>query len=108
MRGGQLRRRIQIQAPVTTTDAEGTESVTWGLVASTWAEVDWQTGRERLEAEQLVDPRTVQVTIRNRPSVAITAAMRLTYGTRVFEIASVIPDQEPPRALVLSCTELRS
>lgn len=113
MRAGQLRRRVQIQKPVTTTDSEGTETIVWWPALESedgttgcWADIEWTAGRERMEAEQLENPRTVQVIIRNPPGTAITAAMRVVYGTRVFEITSVIPDQEPPRSLTLTCTEL--
>lgn len=106
MRAGQIKRRVTIQKPVTTTDGEGTESIAWVPVVTTWAEVIWLGGRERLEAEQLQNPRTLQVTIRSRPDVAITAAMRLQYGSRIFEIEAVLPDEEPPRALQLNCEEL--
>lgn len=105
MRAGSLRRRIQIQKPVTTTDGEGTESVVWSPLVSTWAEIDWLQGRQVLEAEQVEHPRTVTVTVRNQPSIPITAAMRVVYGVRVFEIQAIVPDQEPPRSLALTCTE---
>jgi SPP1 family predicted phage head-tail adaptor len=97
---------VTLQKPVTTTDAEGTESIIWMPVMSTWAEVQWLGGRERLEGEQLENPRSLQVTIRNPPSTGVTAALRVQYGTRIFEVTAIVPDQEPPRALQLNCTEL--
>lgn len=101
-----LKRRVQIQKPVTTTDSEGTESVVWWPVATLWSQVTELQGHERLEAEQPQFPRTVQVLVRNQPTTPIAPAMRIAYGVRVFEIQAVIPDQEPPRWLMLHAMEL--
>lgn len=106
MRAGTLNRRVQIQKPVTTTDADGTESIVWTNVSTLWANINELQGTDRLEAEQLQHPLTVQVTVRYQPSNKINPAMRVVYGNRVFEVHSVVPDQEPPRSLTLFSVEL--
>lgn len=106
VRIGELNRRIQIQKPVTTTDSEGTESTVWWPAVTVWASIIELQGQRRMEAEAEEFPRTVQVVIRNQPSLLVTAAMRLVYGTRVFEITSVVADQQPPRMLQLATREL--
>lgn len=90
---GRLRDRVMIQAKSVTRDAYGGEIVTWGTLATVWALVESLSGREYLAANQGVDQarslREVRVVIRPRDDVV--PWHRVVHGSRLLEIAAVIP-----------------
>ena len=107
MRAGALNRRVTLQKPVQTTNAEGRTSTTWQSVLTVWAAIEPIQGREALLAAQAQTTLTHQVRIRgNLHSTGITARWRLAYGSRLFDIQSITDTKEAHEELILACQEL--
>lgn len=98
-----LRHRVTIQREARTADGAGGYTLDWSDVATVWARIEPRKGAERLRAMQVQDTVNHRVTIRYRAGV--TAAMRLVFGTRVFDIRAVINPDERDRWLELMCEE---
>lgn len=103
MRAGTLNRRVAIEQKSTGKDAYGQGSDVWTLVRETWADIQPLSGGEALHAQAMVPAATVQIDIRYRQDV--TAAMRVRYGTRVFDIGAAIDLDTRHETLRLICTE---
>lgn len=104
MRAGQLRHRISIQTPVTAKNTRGGEVTTWSTVATVWADVRTQTGRETVANDQTQPTASHVVTMRHRANV--TAQQRIVWGDRVFSINAVLEPDNRMRQLQLLCQEL--
>jgi len=104
MQAGKLRQRIVIEEQSAGQDTFGQGSVTWTAWATVWAAVEPLAGREYLAARQVQEGVTTRVTIRYRDDV--TAGKRITWGTHVYDISSVIADPMHARQMELMCTEV--
>ncbi|MCH8155445.1 MAG: phage head closure protein [Proteobacteria bacterium] len=103
---GALRHRLVIQAERSTGDGGGGQSDPWAdpvTVATVWGKVEPLTGAERLRAMQIEDRLSHRIVIRHRPG--ITPAMRVRFGSRVFNIRAAIDREERGRFLELLCEE---
>ena len=105
---GGLNRPVQIQKHVMTTDAEGRSSATWTTVAWPFARIEPQTGVETQQAGQEEMTLGLEITIRCRASLALTAAMRVLYKGRPFLITGIVNLAEANEYWVLTCREVRS
>jgi SPP1 family predicted phage head-tail adaptor len=92
MRAGPLRHRIEIQTRATTLNAAGEPTGTWSTYAEAWAAIWPIRGLEYFSARQEQDAVTHKVRIRYLSGV--TPEMRVKFGTRYFDIASVINTDE--------------
>jgi SPP1 family predicted phage head-tail adaptor len=100
---GRLRHRLTLEAPQTTADEIGGRSVSWSPIATIWAAIETATGNE-IGAEGQTDARLFhRITIRHRGDIG--PAMRLTKGTRVFEIVAVRDADGRQRFLVIHAIE---
>jgi SPP1 family predicted phage head-tail adaptor len=109
MRAGLLRRRVQVQRRVSSTDAEGSPQESWTTIRSAWAAVAALTAQERLLAAQAGVQVTHSVTMRYAADLVVPTAhdLRLVEGARVLEVTSEPVDiQERHRELRLQCREL--
>ncbi len=103
---GELRHRLVIQAERSTGDGGCGQSDPWAdpvTVATVWGKVEPLTGAERLRAMQIEDRLSHRIVIRHRPG--ITPAMRIVFGSRVFNIRAAINREERDRFLELLCEE---
>lgn len=96
-------KRVTLQSEVLTPDAQGGSSKDWSDVATVWASVEPMAGKEAYTWGKLLEESTLVIKIRYRAGVV--PKMRLKYGTRYFDISSVIDEHEAHRFLVLGCTE---
>ncbi len=103
MRSGRLRHRVTIQSRSATMDAAGGQPDTWTDVATVWAGVEPLSGREYLAASANNAEVTHKVTMRHRDGV--TAAQRLAFGIRRFDILAVMDRDERGVELTLMCRE---
>lgn len=103
LRAGELDRRIKLQSRSAVVDSFGQQQTTWVDVASVWANIKPLTGTELVAASAVNNETTHQIVIRYR--VGITAAMRATYGTRIFNIQTVIEPEMAHVSLQLLCIE---
>lgn len=86
MRSGDLRKRITLQRPVVTRDAEGDETRTWMDVRTVWAQIEPLSGREFFEVQ--VQTGEITTRIRIRYMQGITTMWRVKYRARYFEIVA--------------------
>ena len=103
MRVGPLRHRATIQSYAKTRDAYGAEVETWSDFADVWASIEPLIGREYMAAKQLT--ADVSHKIRIRYIEGLSPTMRVVFGTRTFEIVSIINVQERNKELVIMATE---
>ncbi|OFJ49597.1 hypothetical protein BA896_012700 [Janthinobacterium lividum] len=106
-----LNKRVRIQERGPELDRLGQPSVApsnWIDVMTVWASVEPMTGRERMLAQANHSELTHTVTIRYQTQFADAmkmTAMRIVYGTRIFNIQSSVDRHEAHRWLNLSCSE---
>ena len=100
---GEMRQRIALQAK-TITKSEGIPLENWTTVATVWAAVSDISGKEYFQAGALQSEVTTRIKIRYR--TGITTSMRVLYGSRVFQILSVIDKDERHRVIELMCKEV--
>jgi SPP1 family predicted phage head-tail adaptor len=101
MRAGDLDRRIIIQRLTTGESPSGEPIETWNAVATVWAKVEQQSGREFFATAQEVSERKTVFRIRYMPD--LTVLDRVIYP--VVDLGS--PPEEPPAASVYSIGEVR-
>lgn len=107
MQAGRLNRRIIIHQNTPTRDANGGEVESWSVLAYRWASLEPINGREYFTAQQTASEVTHRVRIRYDYTVkTVTPKMRIVYGSRTFDIESVINPRESNKELVLMCREL--
>jgi SPP1 family predicted phage head-tail adaptor len=105
MRAGTLKRRVTIQAVTEgTQDGYGEPAEVVTTFATRWASVEPLSGAELYRAHEMHPEVTHSVRLRYLDGV--TAKMRVLFGTRSFEIKTVLNTEETNRELVLLCTEL--
>lgn len=101
---GDLTRRITIQQRQTGQDTFGQQLAGWVDLLTCWAEITPLSGRELMAAQAMQAETTHEIVIRYRPG--ITAAMRVLYQGRIFEIkAPPIDESTLHRRLTLLCAE---
>ncbi len=103
VRAGDFNRRISIQQRSTAPDSFGQASQTWTELIACWARLEPLSGRELLSAQAINAEVTHLVEIFYRPTV--TAAMRVVYQGRIFNIQSVIDPDMAHVSLELLCSE---
>lgn len=95
-----LDKRVTLQALDPSRDAYGAPSTVWTDVATVWANIADQTGREYMAAGGVQSAVMTKITIRHRSGVV--AAMRAIAGADVYNIEAVLGKDN--RTLVLMCT----
>lgn len=106
MRAGRLRHSVTIQklqegSPDQT--AEGADDVDWTAhLSNIAAEVEPLSGRELFAAQEWHSEVTTRIRIRYRST--ITAAMRVVFGSRYYNIRHIIDPLERHEELHLLCT----
>jgi head-tail adaptor len=114
--GSKFNKRIQIQAPNQTINADGgggrdtyttlpgCESVPAQFVYMPPA----KKGDESFTLQQVQESIFVTINIRYRPSCNIAPQYQVVYGTRIFNIRSVYTDAEARRIIIMQCEELQA
>ena len=103
MRAGWLRHRITIQEPTQVQSTSGQMNPGWSDYPAAWASIEPLPGREYMEGRQA--QASVHYRIRMRYQDDITADMQVVFGSRTFQIVSVINVIEGNRELNLMCRE---
>ncbi len=104
MRAGDLRHKVTIQQKTITKDTEGIPSETWTDFATVWAAIEPLQGREFFSAQAINAQVTTRIRIRYLAGISPT--MRVSYGTRIFDIQAVIDVEERHLELQLMCQEV--
>ena len=92
MRAGALRHRIEIQVASTTQNAAGEPSGTWSASSYAYAAIWPLRGSEYLNASQ--ERSSVTHRVRIRYLSGLTPENRIKFGSRYFNIVSVISVDE--------------
>jgi SPP1 family predicted phage head-tail adaptor len=103
MRAGLLRHRVSLQASAETRGSDGEITRTWVTVTTVWASVAPTGGKEYVSEDMLKAAASHLITTRYRPG--LDTSMRVLFGTRVFNIESIVNKDERDRELVLVCQE---
>jgi len=102
-----LQHRVVIEQPDLAEQGGGQYAVSWSAFATVWADIEPFFSRsvnaERLQEEQLNTPVSHKVTIRYL--MGVNEAMRMVYGSRVFNIRSVVYVRENNEILELLVQE---
>lgn len=88
MRAGQLDRRIVIQTPTLTQNAEGAALPAWGIFAEVWARKEDLSGEELFIAQKEDAEITTQWTIRHLSG--LRNDMRISYAGQYYDILSIL------------------
>ncbi len=109
------RQRIAIQQPIDTPNTSGGAARTWTTVAgcaSVPANITYpppsKKGDEAYNDGQVHSSVFATMTIRYMPSLNINAAMQILYGTRVFNVRTVLIQDEYPDEITLQCEEIQA
>ena len=101
MTPGALNQRVLIERFTSEQDELGQMIDTWTPLATVWAAVEPQAGREFIAAGAAQSELTTKVRIRYRPG--ITSGDRVTHDGRTYNIQSVVDYRSQRRELVLMC-----
>lgn len=99
-----LRQRIELQSVSPSRDRIGGLVETWSTYATVAAQVRQANGREVWYRQQQNASASWTISIRYR--AGLVPQHRVRYGTRIFEIRSVIDIDERHQWLALACDEL--
>jgi SPP1 family predicted phage head-tail adaptor len=109
MQSGKLRHLVTIQQNTPTTAADGSLVDGWATFGSAHdlpAEIRTEGGREFWRQRQMNSELTHEVTIRYY--AGIRANMQVVFGSRTFQIATVIQDEARKTFTRLICKELNA
>ncbi len=101
MRAGSLNRRVRIERRSAGQDAAGGPTDTWVELATVWASVLFLSGREFATAGSEASAANASIRVRWRTDV--DATMRVVYGSRIFNIQAVLPDEVGHEHVDLAC-----
>lgn len=104
MRGGKLRRLLEIQKAIETQGATGEMSVTWTTFATIHGSVEPIRGREFWAAKEIQTQVTTRIRIRYLDGV--TPKMQVVDGTKLYWINTVIDPEMRHIELQLMCWEI--
>lgn len=98
-----LRHSVAIEQRAETKDELGGRVTVWSVFATVWAKIEPTSGREGRNAAKMQATVTHKITLRYY--AGITPKMRVRFGTRTFDIHSVLDIEERNVIMVLSCEE---
>ena len=101
MNPGQLDQRVEISRFTSEPDEIGQMIETWATLATVWAAVEPQAGREFVAGGAAQSELTTRIRLRYRPG--LTSGDRVTHDGRVYDVQSVIDYRSAKREIVLMC-----
>ena len=100
---GRMRHRVTIQSPTATADSGGGRSIAWGTLKEVFADIQPQSGRFVFQHGQEKEKVTHKLIMRYRADIGTN--YRIKFGTRIFNIHSILNEDERKRFLTLLCEE---
>ena len=104
MRAGNLRNLITLQTPVEIQAASGEPAITWVDFYTVYGSIQPLIGREYFMSKQTKS--TVNGKVNIRYIKGVKAKMRIKFGSRYYNIDSIIDPEERHRELVVYVTEM--
>lgn len=110
MRAGSLRHEVDLQRVTVAADSHGDQTKTWATLATVRASIEPLSGREFLQASQVMSDVTVRIKVRGRPDIRLTPKDRVRYvdpnhGERLFDIRHIVDWGSKGVEWHLMCTE---
>ena len=110
MQAGRLRHEVDLQRVTVAPDAHGDQTKTWTTLATVRASIEPLSGREFLQAAQVMSDVTVRIKVRGRPDVRLTPKDRVrhvdpNHGERLFDIRHIVDWGGRGKEWDLMCTE---
>jgi len=102
---GAMREAITIQTETRTADGGGGFTQGFSLHFTCFASVRSTAANETFDQGQLIDTQTFEFVIRYRSDKAVTPKNRILWGTRVFQVKSVVNHMERNKYLVIKAQE---
>lgn len=87
MQLGDLDRRIRIEQYTEVVDTWGQRTQVWSTLANVWANVLYESGEEKYEADQKVAVRLTKFIVRY--SSAYNEKLRVVYNSEYYDIRSI-------------------
>ena len=103
MRAGALRHYATIQNGTESQSSSGESTLTWSTYQKVWMSIEPASGREFFASDQL--NAVMSHKVKTRFIDGVTTKMRILYGTRVFEILSIVNIREIGHEMILMCKE---
>ena len=103
MQAGKLRHRVQLQRRGATKNAYGEDIYTWVTYATIWSSIKPLSGKEYDNEDKINADTTHEIRIRHIKG--LVASDRILFGTRVFEINSIIRVMERNAMIIFKCKE---
>ena len=107
MRAGRLRHKLWLKSPTNSNNTAGTVVTTYGTVAVLWGSIEpimvGTGGQEFYDSALVNSEATSKIIIRY--TSAINTSYRIIFGTRTFEIISVINVAEKDKEMQLMVKE---
>ena len=101
-----LRDKVIIQAYTDTIDAAGGPTITWATFITRYASIVPLNGNEYFTAQQLNVDISVRIRLRyDTLAATITSKHRVLWGSRIYDILTVINRQERNKEIILMCQE---
>jgi SPP1 family predicted phage head-tail adaptor len=89
MNFAKLNRQVVIENYTETRTASGDVSRTWATLSTRFAKVEYKTGGEKNEANQIQGYNVVEFTIRYCSTISATEQMRVKYNNQYFDVEFV-------------------
>ena len=108
MMAGRLRKSVRFQTRNPSVDSFGQQVTSWTDVFSTRASIEPLSAREQFAAQAVQSEISHRITVRYRTELAnptAVAAMRVVFGTRVFNIVGALNIDERHAIVEISATE---
>lgn len=100
---GKMSKRITIKQLTTGQNEYGEPSTTWNTVKTVWASIEPLSGKAFWEAEAVQSEITHKIITR---ASGITPDMKIYYGARIFDIDSVINENEQGAKYIIMAKEV--
>lgn len=105
MRSGQLRHRVEVHSKTETANDTGEKVATWAKTADRWASIRPVSGKEGTHGGRIRETTTHEIKLRWVDG--LTAENRVVFGSRTFEVESVLNFNEIGEFATLLCKENR-
>lgn len=106
---GKLNKRIELQVNSEETSAYSTSlgglTTTWAMASTVWASIRPLSGRELYTAQQAQSDTDHEIRIRYYSG--LDTFYRIKFGTRYFQILSVLNTDEHNEEMTLLCKEIK-
>lgn len=107
IKGRDLNRKVIVQVRTNVRKAGGGQTTTWADVKEVWAKLKPRSTREREIAAQLESDTDFIITIRFDAALSLDHDNRLKFGTRFFNVQSVINIDEANRFYEIGAKETK-